>query len=582
MIRVESEYDESSCICGLSKGILDRLESALRLASSQNSSCSIEDKTGTDNHAKEISKSDGPFPDSQHSGNHAENSEHKNPQKGMTESSQGLAESSNEAGGGDHNAQKGHPSISESNSPQPTDSQPTTEQTNTAETSGNLAELNQSIKRPSRPQSHELQSHSDKNTISAHEPEIPSSSHKEEIQNIEPAHVEDGQKNKQQSNSNELQSEPSNPEYNSEYIAKLTAEINRLESIVLSINPSASSKPASTKPSQVEHKLTVDGPEPHQMKHDEPEASNMKPASQSGSTFTSFLGGLPTSMIDSSNGALLKLNQSKSVNPNDMENALQSTIPGVVSNIFSNINNLTSQVLHQQDGSGGGVESETDQPGKLVSIDGSSVDIKGDTTEQISAEGEKLFLRWIEHQLDALHLTASMANYIRKNSINLFRRIVKQYIERIERLGGSIEENVRKATQMALGNTQNLITFLLKNYINFAGGLMQIIGEQVSRVGKQLDSTGDSIAHMSLNPFDIVSSVIESLPNPSDYANYFRAFGKQLMNEYTAGQQSTNESKEQQDTNQGDSQTGNVPQRPKGLITKTMGALSKTLGSWLG
>lgn len=277
-----------------------------------------------------------------------------------------------------------------------------------------------------------------------------------------------------------------------------------------------------------------------------------------------FLVGLPT---PSKPEILIKPNQSDKVDAQVMENAVESTVPGVVSNIFSNIQSLALQTeQHKQP-----PESNQDKPGQLTSIDGNSVSVQGESTAQITAEGEKLFIMWIEHQLGNLHLTASMANYIRKSALNLFRRIVKQYVERISKIGGSLEDNARRATQMALNNTQHLITFLLKNYLNISGGLMQIIGEQVSRIGKQLDSTGDTIAHMSLNPLTIVTKVMDSLPNPSDYSNYFREFSKQLLGTNDPPISATP-----------DIGAGQKEPSTQGLITKTMGALGKTLSSWLG
>lgn len=275
-----------------------------------------------------------------------------------------------------------------------------------------------------------------------------------------------------------------------------------------------------------------------------------------------FLNGLPVAPVESNDKPVMKVNQSQKVDQQEITTAIQTTIPSIVSNIFSNIQNLTIDTEHNHS-----VLTQTQQTTTLTSIDGDSVNIKGDSSAQIEAQGEKLFLNWLEHQLDSLHLTASMANYIRKSAVNLFSHIIRQYIKRVERLGGNIEQNVQRATQMALNNTQNLISFLLRNYLNMAGGLMQMIGEYVSRVGKQLDSTGETIAHISLNPFDIVSKVFESLPNPTNYANYFREFGKQLID---ASQQ---EQQEQQTT---------TTRRPHGLLSKTVGALGKTFGSWLG
>lgn len=311
-----------------------------------------------------------------------------------------------------------------------------------------------------------------------------------------------------------------------------------------------------------------------------------------------FLTGLQKLPINWNTEALAKLNQSQNVNPEDMASALESTVPNVVSNIFYNIKNLTTQTeqnLHNKTG-----DTVDPNSGRLTSIDGSSISIAGGSSAQITAQGEKLFLLWIEHQIESLHLTASAANYIRKSALNLFRRIVNQYVARIQMIGGSVEQNVQRATQMALNNSQTLIAFILRNYLNFAGGLMQIIGEQVSRIGKQLDSTGETIAHISLNPFDIVSNVMESLPNPSEYAKYFRAFGKQLMGEissFASGIQQNNSELDQQtsEIKQTNSTTANPASaatessnknehainsnhRPQGLIS----SLGKTLSSWIG
>lgn len=300
-------------------------------------------------------------------------------------------------------------------------------------------------------------------------------------------------------------------------------------------------------------------------------------------TNTGFLNGLTISPISSHNQALAKLNQSsQNVNENDMAHALESTVPNLVSNIFSNIKNLTMQT-----------EQNPDRPQltTLTSIDGSSVDIKGDNKDQITADGEKLFDIWLEHQIETLNLTATMANHIRKSAGVLFRRIIKQYVERVERMGGKVEQNIQRATQMALNNTQLLIAFLLKNYVNFAAGIMQILGEQVSRVGKQLDSTGETIAHMSLNPFDIISSVMESLPNPSEYSNYFRNIGKQLLGDlgYSSNSASSssstnaesNSARPQQNSGGSGFQPSSQQNSQGGLITKTIGAITK-FGSWLG
>lgn len=290
---------------------------------------------------------------------------------------------------------------------------------------------------------------------------------------------------------------------------------------------------------------------------------------------SSYLHGLVAPQ-NSNNEALIKLNKTTKVDLNDIQDALQSTVPEVVSNIFSNINHLIE--VEQKD-----PNLNVGTTGTLTSIDGSSVSVAGDTSAQIMAEGEKLFLDWIEHQLNAVHLSASVVNYIRKNALILFRRVVRQYVIRISRLGGSIEENVRKATQMALSNTQNLTAFILKNYVNFAGGLLRIIGEQVSRVGKNLDSTGNTIKGINLNPFDIVSNVIESLPNPADYSEYFRNVGRQLFGQIT--NHSTPAPQPVSSTSQAlDNQPSgaNEDTRRRGLISQTVGSLGKTFGAWLG
>lgn len=345
-------------------------------------------------------------------------------------------------------------------------------------------------------------------------------------------------------------------------ITKLTAEVHKLEvQLQASTKPSSSNVTASSNSGQ-------DDPS---NRDDKTSGQAADPAAESG-----FLAGLPANPASSHNEALMKLNQSSTVDPQEMTNALQVTIPNVVSNIFSDIKNLTSQTSdHHQE------SNKRDDSGKLTSIDGSSVDTKGDSSAQITADGEKLFMQWIEHQLDSLHLTVSTANYIRKNAINLFRKIAQQYVERMEKMSGRVEENVLKATQIALNNTQLLTSFLLKNYLNFAGGLMQIIGEQVSRIGRQIDSTGDTIAHMSLNPLTIVTNVLDSLPNPSTYSQYFRAFGKQLMGDESTSDSDDGKQQEQQEAPTKSTNSTNDKQE-KGLIRKTMGALGKTLTSWIG
>lgn len=395
-------------------------------------------------------------------------------------------------------------------------------------------------------------------------------------------------------------------------IAKLTSEIQHLEAQI----QLQSSKPKEDKNNLSQESNSQQGVLPLTTPQTTANSETSKPTISTTSTsttlssessnptiMTDFLTGLQRVPVNWDNEALIKLNQSQNVKPEDMANALQSTVPNVVSNIFFNIKNLTTQAEQNANNGNNGDKNAEPSSGKLTSIDGSSVSIVGDSSAQITAQGEKLFLLWIEHQIESLHLTASAANYIRKSGLNLFRRIVNQYVDRIQKIGGNVEQNVQKATQMALNNTQTLISYLIRNYMNFAGGLMQIIGEQVSRVGKHLDSTGETIAHISLNPFDIVSNVMESLPNPSEYAKYFRAFGKQLMGEiasYGGGGQTQSSPIElnqqtpgeiKQTTNAESTSTNdhtitattnnnnnNNNHRPQGLIN----SLSKTLSSWIG
>lgn len=381
--------------------------------------------------------------------------------------------------------------------------------------------------------------------------------------------------------SEEVVSEKDDKEHVIEYLA---SEIHRLETLMLSAarpssselkeqtaEPSKSAEPTTTPPTPISSKA----PQISKVTSSHsPSSSKVTITISSQSYNTGFLDGLPT------RNPLGKLNHSQTIQPDEMANALESTIPNVVSNIFTNIQNMTEGT--------GEVDllsaplSTKKEEASLTSIDGSKVSISGNSSTEIAAEGERLFQQWIEHQLKNLHLTAAMAGYIRKNAMNLFRRIASQYMERVGKMGGSLEDNMRKATQVALNNTQTLTAAILKNYVDFAGGLMQIIGEQVSRVGKQLDSTGDSISHMSLNPFDIVSNVIDSLPNPSDYSKYFRAFGKQLMGEASDSGQANNGSHS--------SEAGSAPTpqatsehevKQAGLLKKTMGALTKTIG-WFG
>lgn len=332
-----------------------------------------------------------------------------------------------------------------------------------------------------------------------------------------------------------------NPDDAIESIEKLTLAIQKLEAQIQSIqlkNPTDSKDQTSDSSDQRDEPI-VDG---------------------------GYLQGLKNpSLADEE--SLAKLNQSKKVDASEMSNALHLTIPNVVSNIFANIQNLT----HLADQ---GDRDQTSAP--LTSIDG---DTLNSTSGEINKDTEDLFSQWLDHQLETLKLTTSTADYIRKSAMSLFSRILKQYISRVEKMGGSIESNVRRAAQVALDNTETLVAFILRNYINWAGGLMRIIGESVSSVGKQLDSTGDSIAHLDLNPFEIIPSVMESLPNPSDYSKYFRNFGKQLLGELT------NLTSSLTSTNSSDDQTAassEAPKKANGIIKNTMGALSKTLGSWLG
>lgn len=287
---------------------------------------------------------------------------------------------------------------------------------------------------------------------------------------------------------------------------------------------------------------------------------------------SSYLHGLAPQ--NSNNEALIKLNKTTKVDLTDIQDALQSTVPEVVSNIFSNINHMIEVEQRDPDVSVG-------TTGTLTSIDGSSVSVAGDTSAQIMAEGEKLFLGWIEHQLNTVHLSASVVNYIRKNALILFRRVVRQYVLRISKVGGSIEENVRKATQMALSNTQNLTAFILRNYVNFAGGLLRIIGEQVSRVGKNLDTTGNTIKEINLNPFDIVSNVIESLPNPATYSEYFRNVGRHLLGQSNDNAPVTPQPASASPQAAEASSASEEPKR-RGLLSQTVGSLGKTFSSWLG
>lgn len=298
------------------------------------------------------------------------------------------------------------------------------------------------------------------------------------------------------------------------------------------------------------------------------QSSNLPPG-------TSYLQGL-VPPPESNNQALMKLNKTVKVDPSDIQGALQSTVPEVVSNIFSNLNNLVEKE-QQKPGS-----ANTGAVGTLTSIDGSSVNVQGDSSAQIVSEGEKIFQEWIEHQLNNLHLTASVANYIRKNAINLFRRVLKQYVDQVSKLSGSIEENVRKATQTALSNTQHLTSFILRNYINFAGGLLRVIGEQVSRVGKNLDTTGNVISNMNLNPFDIMSNVLQSLPNPTDYADYFRSFGRYLMGQGPSPQRPQDHRPVAAEVQDQEVPAAEEEPRRRGILSNTVGALQKAFGSWFG
>lgn len=261
-------------------------------------------------------------------------------------------------------------------------------------------------------------------------------------------------------------------------------------------------------------------------------------------------------------GALAKLNCSNTIDAKDLENAIKLTVPQLVSNIFSSIHSfsLTSQqsVLSLNHTIG---KPEAGEPNMLVSIDGSKVNITNSlNATEMAAEGERLFTKWLDHYLDDLKLTAAMANHIRKSALNLFSRILRQYIQGVERMGGNIQENLRRGIQMALSNTQSLTSFLLRNYINFSAGLMQLIGDQVSRVGKRIDTTGDAISHINMNPFDIVSNVLDSLPNPADLSRYFKSIGK-----YLAGESITDQ-----------------PAAESSSVQKTISNIGKTLTSWMG
>lgn len=369
-------------------------------------------------------------------------------------------------------------------------------------------------------------------------------------------------------------------------IDRLTNEIHHLESLIGSkpgiletSNPSEVSKTSENSKAP-----EVDRPSEDNKQPSEP---NKPPAKVEGNQDDSnrvpspvvnngFLGG-----VEPVNGNVGSNGEGAKVDPAQMTNAIESTVPNVVSNIFSSIQNLTQQTIQNPNQHG-----SPDSPMVLTSIDGNSVNLQhGGSTDEIMSEGEKLFLAWIEQQLSTLHLTASMAKYIRSSAVSLFRKIVKQYVDRVVKLGGSIEYNAKRATQMALYNTQNLITFLMKHYLYLSAGIMQIIGEELSRIGKQLDQTGNTIAHLNLNPLDIILKVMDNLPNPNDYSKYFREIGKNLIGDMPWNQQTTTTPAPQvTGANQQISSTDQSQQtyQSGGLFRKTMGALGKTLQAWIG
>lgn len=345
---------------------------------------------------------------------------------------------------------------------------------------------------------------------------------------------------------------------------KLIDKLEELIRLGLEASQSCQAKPDITE-DRAEHEQPTgnDGPESgtHQNQQDESSQTNQPEQQAINVAVANFLTGL---LNQSTNlEALSKLNSSAKIETNEMENALKLTVPQLVSNIFSNIQSFSLNSHQSIMSINHSIYSnlDPDEPKKLVSIDGSSVNVSSQlNATEMADQGEKLFTTWLDHYLAELQLTASMANHIRKNAATLFRRILVQYIRGVEKMGGNIQDNVRSGIQMALSNTQTLTTFLLRNYINFSAGLMQLIGDQVSRVGKRIDTTGDAISHISLNPFDIVSSVLDSLPNPSDLSKYFKSMGKYLIGESASSSDI----------------------KPLDAEHKTISNIGKTLTSWIG
>lgn len=358
---------------------------------------------------------------------------------------------------------------------------------------------------------------------------------------------------------------------------KLMDKLEELIKLGLDATQSCQTKPDITE-DRAEHEqpTTNDGaesPETSQIQLDELVS---QPANQSDQqalnvAVANFLAGLANQSANSE--ALSKLNSSAKIDTSEMENALKLTVPQLVSNIFSSIQSFSlnshQSVMSINHSIYSTINSE--EPKKLVSIDGSSVNVSSQSNAtEMADQGEKLFTTWLDHYLAELQVTASMANHIRKNAATLFRRILVQYIRGVEKMGGNIQDNVRSGIQMALSNTQTLTTFLLRNYINFSAGLMQLIGDQVSRVGKRIDTTGDAISHISLNPFDIVSSVLDTLPNPSDLSKYFKSMGKYLIGETASP------------SDQPSRPTTANDHKPLDTEHKTIGNIGKTLTSWIG
>lgn len=566
LMRVDPEFDESSCLCGLSKDILDKLESILRL--------SLE--TPTCPSKVNGSQREDSGPNAQEEQNH-DNEEEKGTSPDSSEDKPAKLDSGEESG--DDPEVDNSQLLDNRDVDPPEEKPPNDEDQQEAKPEANLDQEPEPSKNTAKnppPESDEDKSeekpawqisstHTSTSATYSSKPKhptkpVPSEDHEsEQSKNIA--------KDPPAESSHETTDED---EERDQMIHFLASEIHRLETMLLASKSGGSKKPTNPQVStsssdESAPSSTTAGKEP---KTDQPGAGKdgintgkLTITISSENFNTDLLSGLAGYNPLSNHLSLDKLNQSQHVKPEEMTNALESTIPNVVSNIFSNIQNLTDQAGRNP--YSGKVDSS------LTSIDGSSVNVAGSTSDEITAEGEKLFLAWVEHQLANLHLTAAMTSYLRKSAVNLFRQIARQYVERVAKMGGSLEDNVRRATQTALSITQNLTACLMKNYVTYAGGLMQIIGEQVSRVGKHLDSTGDSISHMSLNPFDFVSDVIDSLPNPSDYSKYFRAFGKQLLGDLSANhEQQSNPAHESE-------------QKQSSLIRKTMGALSKTMG-WLG